>query len=113
MSFRKHEQEKIRAYGERVLQVEKCAFSPLIFSTNGVMGPNAERFYAQVARLIHLKTKQSYNDSIRYIRQRLSFSLLKTIIVSRRGFRGTKVTRVTEETDYNILYMTRCNADNF
>ena len=29
------------------------------------MGPTAERFYAQVARLIALKTKQSYSDSIR------------------------------------------------
>ena len=105
-ALRKHEQEKIRAYGERVLQVEKCAFSPLIFSTNGVMGPEAEKFYSQIARLISLKTKQSYSDSIRYIRQRLSFSLLKTIIVSRRGFRGTKTTRVTDETDYNLLYIT-------
>ena len=70
------------------------------------MGPEAEKFYSQIARLISLKTKQSYSDSIRYIRQRLSFSLLKTIIVSRRGFRGTKTTRVTDETDYNLLYIT-------
>ena len=53
-----------------------------------------------------LKNKKSYSDSIRYIRQRLSFSLLKTIIVSRRGFRGTKTTRVTDETDYNLLCIT-------
>ena len=43
-ALQKHEQEKIRAYGERVLRVNKFAFSPLIFSTNGVMGPDAEKF---------------------------------------------------------------------
>ena len=33
-----HEKEKKRAYNARVLEVEKCSFSPIVFSTTGIMG---------------------------------------------------------------------------
>ena len=100
----KHEQEKKRCYGERVIQVEKCSFSPVVLSTSGVMGNEADRLYKQIARRLATRTNQSYDDCIRYIRQRISFSLIKTLVVSRQGFHGTRCERVQKDSDLNILY---------
>ena len=102
----KHEAEKKRVYNERVLEVEKSTFSPIVCSTTGVFGNEAEKFYRQVAILLSNKTKQSYQHTIRYIRQRLSFCILKTTVASLRGFKGTKVTRfISDRNDINLLYM--------
>ena len=99
-----HEKEKKRGYNARVLEVEKASFTPLIFSTTGIMGNEAEKFYRKLATLLSVKSRQSYSDAIRYIRQRLSFCLLKTTIVSLRGFKGKKPTEYTNSIDINLLY---------
>ena len=39
-----HEKEKKRVYGARILEVEKSSFTPIVFSTTGTMGREAERF---------------------------------------------------------------------
>ena len=100
-----HEKEKKRAYNARVLEVEKCSFSPIVFSTTGIMGNEACKFYRKLAEKLSGKSRQSYPDSIRYIRQRLSFCLLKTTIVSLRGFKGKKPTEYNTSLDINLLYM--------
>ena len=43
-SFNKHEEEKKRKYNKRILEVEKATFTPLVFSTMGGMGKEAEKF---------------------------------------------------------------------
>ena len=103
-TIKRHEREKVLHYEARVVEVEKATFTPLIFSTTGVMGPRAEIFYKKLANLLSNKTGHSYNDSVRYIRLRLSFSLLKTVIISIRGFRGNKWTRFCSQTnDINLI----------
>lgn len=109
--LKKHEDEKKRAYGERILQVEKSYFTPVVFSTSGIIGNEADKFYKQVANRLSDKTGQSYADSIRYIRQRLSFCLLKTLVVSLRGHRGCSPKRFTDRNDFNILYMIKNNLN--
>ena len=42
--YKHHEYLKKRAYNARVIQVEKGTFTPLVFSTTGGMGYEAERF---------------------------------------------------------------------
>ena len=101
-----HEKEKKRVYNERILEVEKASFTPIVFSTTGTMGREAERFYRRLAVLLSGKTKQSIPDAVRYIRQRLSFCLLKTLIVSLRGYRGKRVTPFNaNNVDINLLYV--------
>ena len=39
--YRTHEQEKRRAYDERIREVERACFSPLVFAASGGMGPVA------------------------------------------------------------------------
>ena len=103
-TIRRHEREKVLHYDARVVEVEKATFTPLVFSTTGVMGPRAEAFYKKLASLISGRTGHTYNDSVRYIRLRLSFSLLKTVLISIRGFRGNKWTRFCRLTnDINLI----------
>ena len=103
-TFRRHEREKILNYNDRVLQVEKATFTPLVFSTTGLMGPKAEVFYKRAATLLSKKTGHTYNDSIRYIRLRLCFCLLKTILISIRGYRGNCFTRFNSyDNDFNLI----------
>ena len=49
--LRKHEDEKKRAYGERVLQVEKSSFTPVVFPTSGILCDEADKLYSKNYRL--------------------------------------------------------------
>ena len=68
-----HEREKKRMYNDRILQVEKGSFSPLIFSTTGGMGPESTRFHKRVAELISVKRGEQYCDVVNHIRTRIRF----------------------------------------
>ena len=69
--YRQHEKEKKRTYNERVIQVEKGSFTPIVFSTFGGMGPEAERFHKRLALLIAEKRNEPYSSVVNYIRTRL------------------------------------------
>ena len=86
--YASHEQEKKRNYNERVLQVERGTFTPIVGSTFGGWGKEADRHHKRIATLISLKKNEEYADVISYIRTRLRFSLLKSILTAVRGVRG-------------------------
>ena len=94
--YRAHENEKKNKYNACVLQLEKASFTPLVFSTTGGMGGEAERFYKQLATKISNKSGQRYSDTIAFIRRRLRFDLLRTCLISLHGFRGTHCARPAE-----------------
>ena len=94
--YKTHEREKKRAYNERVIQVEKGSFTPVVFSTFGGMGQEAERFHKRLAQLISLKRNEEYSHIVNYVRTRLRFCLLKSVLISLRGVRGkTRKERIT------------------
>lgn len=86
--YRKHEQEKKRAYEERVREVERGCFTPLVFSATGGMGPAASTVYKRLASMIAEKREQPYNTVMAWIRCRMSFSLLRSAIMCIRGSRS-------------------------
>ena len=90
MVYKKHENEKKRAYNSRVLEVEKGTFTPLVFSTSEGMGEEAAAFNKRLASLLSEKKGNSYSDTISFIRRRLRFCILRTTLVALRGFRGKK-----------------------
>ncbi|KAG0707252.1 hypothetical protein GWK47_002685 [Chionoecetes opilio] len=51
----RNELEKIRAYGDRILQVDHGTFTPLVFTTSGGMAPKARSFYSRLADLMSVK----------------------------------------------------------
>ena len=87
-TYQQHEREKKRNYNDRILQVEKGSFSPLIFSTTGGMGPECTRFHKRVAELLSAKRGESYPHVMNFIRTRIRFSLLRSTLVAIRGERG-------------------------
>ena len=40
-----HEKEKKRSYNQRVMQVERATFTPLVLSTTGGMAPESAKFH--------------------------------------------------------------------
>ena len=62
MLFRSHEKEKKRAYNERVVQMEKGTFTPIVISTSRGVGNEAERHHKRIASLIAEKRRESYAD---------------------------------------------------
>ena len=83
-----HENQKKRHYLNRILQVEKGTFSPLVFTTTGGMGPEATRFLKRVAEKLAAKTRENYSHVINNIRTRISFEILRSVLVAVRGVRG-------------------------
>ena len=88
--YSQHEREKKRTYNDRILQVEKGSFTPLVFSTTGGMGSEATKYHKRVARLISEKRGEEYSDVVNYIRTRIRFSLLRSTLVAVRGDRGRR-----------------------
>ena len=86
--YRTHEREKKRTYNERIIQVEKGSFTPIVVSTFGGMGQEAESFHKRLAQLIAEKRNETYSHVVNYIRTRLRFCLLKSVLTSLRGVRG-------------------------
>ena len=86
--YEMHESEKKRTYNERVLQIEKGSFTPIVGSTYGGMGKEAQRHHKRIASLIAAKKNEDYADVMNYVRTRLRFSVLKSILTAVRGVRG-------------------------
>ena len=86
--FETHEKMKKRNYNERVIQVEKGSFTPIVMSTFGGMGVEAKRFHKRIATLISEKRGERYSDVVNYMRTRLRFSILRSVLTAVRGIRG-------------------------
>ena len=86
--YRHHENRKKAEYNARVLQVEKGSFSPIVFNTIGGMGPEASIFVKRLAQKMASRKGTPYSTVISFVRRRLRFDLMKTILISLRGYRG-------------------------
>ena len=100
--YRDSEYSKKYDYQQRVLNVEKCSFTPLVFSTTGGMAPDCTRTNKRIATLISVKTGESYSHVVSHLRTRLRFALLRACLVAIRGFRG-KEFKTDEETQLNEI----------
>ena len=98
--YEKHESEKKAEYSERVLEVEKGSFTPLVFTTSGGMGPECARFNKRLAELIAQKRNEPYAVIMNYIRTRLRFALLRSILIAVRGVRG----KINYNTEIYMMY---------
>ena len=87
--YRRHEQEKRRQYEQRVREVEHSTFTPLVMSTTGGMGRAASTFYKRLASMLSEKRDASYSNTLRWIRCRLGFALLRSSIMCIRGARSS------------------------
>ena len=92
-----HEAQKKRAYNDRVIQIEKGSFTPLVFSTSGGMGREAQGLMKKIAERMELTSGQRYSDCMGFMRKRLRFELLKTTLIALRGYRGREGYKLEEK----------------
>ena len=78
--YQQHEREKQRVYCQRVQEVERGTFTPLVLTAPGGMGQSASIFFQKLAAMIAAKRGRTYQKGITWIRQRLIFSLLRSVI---------------------------------
>ena len=103
--YQLHENEKKRKYNQRVIQVEKASFTPLVFTTSGGMAPECTKFHKRIAQLISFKTKENYPQVMNHLRTRLRFTLLRSTLIALRGERGKAKKPQSNITDlsFNML----------
>ena len=85
--YAKHEAEKKRNYNQRIMQIEHGTFTPLVYSVNGGIAPECEKFHKQIAEKISQKTGEKYHHIISWIRCKLSFLILRAALMCVRGSR--------------------------
>ena len=108
--YASHENEKKRTYNDRIIQVEHGTFTPLFFSTSGGESPECRKYHQRLATLISERRKESYAETMTYIRRRMRFCILRTTLVSVRGYRKPKnsnrpVNISFSETDISVSEM--------
>ena len=102
--YEHHENEKKGMYNQRVIQVEKASFTPLVFSTSGGMALECTKFHKKVAQLIAQKTKEEYSQIMNHLRTRIRFTLLKSTLIAIRGERGKqKSQRNITDISFNMV----------
>ena len=87
--YRSHENQKKRAYEQRVREVEHGTFTPLVMSASGGLARQAITFYKRLADLLAIKHNQPYSKTMNWLRCRLTFSLLRSAIQCIRGSRSS------------------------
>ena len=86
--YKSHEAQKKREYADRILQVEKGTFTPVVFSCTGGAGPEASRLIKQLALKLSLKKSERYSETVSYLRRRFCFDILRSCVISLRGERS-------------------------
>src|SRR5579871_4818411 len=70
--FRRAEQSKIREYADRIRNVEHADFTPLVFTTTGVMAPQCQQIFKKVGEKIAQVKELPYSVVCGWLRCRFS-----------------------------------------
>ena len=89
--YERNEAEKKALYENRVLQVEKGSFQPLVFLTTGGTGPCCTKVIKRMAGKIAEKKGENYSHVMNFVRTRLRFALLRSVLIAVRGSRGKTI----------------------
>ena len=71
--YERNESEKKALYEDRVLQVEKGSFQPLVFLTTGGTGPSCTKVLKRIAGKIAEKKGEQYSHVISFVRTGCDF----------------------------------------
>ena len=74
-------------YHQRVREVDRGTLTPLVLTAAGGMGPSVSIFFQKLTAIIAAKRGHTYQKDITWIRQRLTFSLLRSAISAIRATR--------------------------
>ena len=86
--YRRHERQKRAKYEQRIRDVERSTFCPLIWSTSGGAGPAATCFLKRLADKLSERTDEPYSTTMGWLRCRLGFTLTRSAVMCLRGSRS-------------------------
>lgn len=89
-----HEKRKKDKYNDACL-ARRRTFTPLVFSVDGMRGPEATAASKRLASLLATKWKRTYSDVCGFVRSRLSIALVRTTSLCLRGARDPTARRQT------------------
>ena len=95
-----NENEKKRAYHERIPKIDHGVFTPLVFSSYGSIGRGCQKFFARLSDLLSEKCNLPKSVGANCVRSKVCFALLKSSILSLRGSRT--VCRKTSELECDV-----------
>ena len=101
--YKVQEAQKKRAYGRRIIEIEKGMFSPFVVSTSGGLAPESNRILRVVAGKIVKEHGNSYREAIEYLRLRIRFAILRVCLISLRGTRVKVHHTPISNVDLNLL----------
>ena len=102
-TYRQHESERKRMYASRVLEGEQGSFAPLVFTTTGGMAGECMRYHSRLAELLSTKKGANYGITMSWIRAKVSFALLRSVLLCLRGSRCTRRAPLKiADTDFEI-----------
>ena len=96
-----HENEKKTEYNPRAMQ-EHATFTPAVLSTSGGMGKEMDRLVRKIAMKLSLNRGERYSDTVGFIRRRIRFDLLRTCVISLRGYKKNSAPDRISDLDFNL-----------
>ena len=89
-----HEKQKKRQYLQRVVNIDRGSFTPLVFGTNGMVGKECDRaLKAMVGMIVSKHTDLNYSTVMSLLRTKLRFAILRWNITCFRGCRASYLRR--------------------
>ena len=85
--YASQEKEKIRSYQSRVLQIEHGTFTPLVHSAFGGCSRLTNNAHKRMASLLAKKRNIPYEKAIHWLRTKISFILVRSVLLCMRGTR--------------------------
>ena len=91
-----NENEKKRHYNTRIMEVDQGSFTPLVFTVAGGIGGEGRAFYSRLATLLSLKNGIEKSKVTSWIRSKVNFALLRSMLLCLRGSRQKLVNEKLE-----------------
>ena len=88
--FSRHERCKRREYEERIVNIERGSFTPVVLATTGACGPAADCFIKRLAGQLAEHDRQLYSTVVAWLRIRIAFALVRSAILCLRGGRSAR-----------------------
>ena len=98
---------------ERVMEIEQGAFTPIVFTTTGGMTDECVKYDGRLAELIASKKRESYASAISWIRAKVSFAIVHSVILYLRGLRSRRRQLAFGDSDLQIENIRACPNQSF
>ena len=101
--YTSHYNEKKTEYGQRAREVEKAALTATVMSTSGGMGKEMDMLVRQIAtKLSGKKRGERYSDTVRFVTRRIRLDLLRTCVISLRGYKKTTAPDSIRDLEFDL-----------